>query len=164
MITAFSVPPTALYPLQNVLYVACEHGYILPPKKLLLQWIQSDTVSSAQLYAKVFVEWVPEQNQCIYIFNLQIPEFMGTYNLQILAPRHFWVHTTCYICLVPKVLHTRMATIEIVKGVPIASFPGLCHHPAFVILSPDPTLLRGETVWWTKLNFLSSARFCNIVT
>ena len=47
-------------------------------KKLLLQWIRSDTASSAQLYMKVFVEWVPKQNQCIYIFNLQIPEFMGT--------------------------------------------------------------------------------------
>ena len=99
-------------------------------KKLLLQWIQSDTASSAQLYVKVFVEWVPEQNQCIYIFNLQIPEFMGTYNLQILAPRHFWVHTTCYISLVPRVLHTRMATIEIVKAVPVASFPGRALSPS----------------------------------
>ena len=106
------------------------------------------TASSAQLYAKVFVEWVPEQNQCIYIFNLQIPEFMGTYNLQILAPRHFWVHTTCYISLVPRVLH--MVTIEIVKAVPVALFPGLCHRPVFVVSSPDPTLLRGEMFWWTK--------------
>ena len=73
---------------------------------------------------------VPEQNQCIYIFNLQISEFMGTYNLQILAPRHFWVHTTCYISLVPRVLHTRMATIEIVKAVPVASFPGRALSPS----------------------------------
>ena len=77
---------------------------------------------------KVFVEWVPEQNQCIYISNLQIPEFMGTYNLQI--------------SFVPRILH--MVTIEIVKAVPVASFPGLCHRPVFVVSSPDPTLLRGE--------------------
>ena len=103
------------------------HSTTKKVQNFAMQQIQSDTVSSSQLYMKVFVEWVPEQNQCIYIFNLQIPEFMGTYNLQILAPRHFWVHTTCYISLVPRVLH--MATIEIVKAVPVASFPGLCHRP-----------------------------------
>ena len=25
---------------------------------------------------------------------------------------------------------------------------------SFVVLSPDPTLSRGETIWWTKSNFL----------
>ena len=57
-----------------------------------MQRIQSNTVSSSQLYeVKVFVEWVvPEQNQCIYIFNLQIPEFMGTYNQWRSQARAHW--------------------------------------------------------------------------
>ena len=41
-------------------------------------------------------------------------------------------------------------------------------HPTWVIVSsPDPTLLRGEMVWWTKLNFLGQhtlLRQCNLAT
>jgi len=27
-------------------------------------------------------------------------------------------------------------------------------HELALVLSPDPTLSQGETVWWTKSNFL----------
>ena len=37
-------------------------------------------------------------------------------------------------------------------------------HSTKVVSSPDPTLSRGETIWWTKLNFLGSTRFCDNVT